>query len=80
MKLPIPDQYRGQYDRAMAGKSRQAAMRVNCLMCCGWQAAEVRKCTITDCPCYPYRMGRACKDGTESENTPPEAGENGATE
>ena len=44
------------YLRAMSGKSRKAAVRVNCLMCCGWQVNEVRLCTAKNCPLYPYRM------------------------
>ncbi len=32
------------YLRAMSGRSRQAAVRVNCLMCVGWNSAEVDRC------------------------------------
>lgn len=34
------------------------AIRANCLMCSGDQPKEVRLCSITYCPLYPYRMGR----------------------
>jgi hypothetical protein len=43
-----------------AGHARQGlakVMRKKCLDCCGFQAAEVRKCVATDCPLWPYRMG-----------------------
>ena len=34
------------------------AIRAKCLDCCCQQASEVRACTVTECPLYPYRMGR----------------------
>lgn len=33
------------------------AIRAKCIDCCCGQKAEVRKCTATDCPLWPYRMG-----------------------
>lgn len=33
-------------------------MREKCLDCCGGQHSEVRLCHITDCPLWPYRMGK----------------------
>ena len=33
------------------------AIRKKCLDCSYWQPKEVRKCTVIDCPIYPYRMG-----------------------
>lgn len=33
-------------------------MRQKCLDCVGFQASEVRKCVCTDCPLFPYRMGK----------------------
>lgn len=61
-KLPIlndqvPKKYKGMYDRAMTGRSRKAAVRLHCIMCMGWDATEVDKCTATGCPMYPYRAG-----------------------
>ena len=32
-------------------------IRKKCLDCCCGQHSEVRKCNITDCPLWPYRMG-----------------------
>ena len=32
------------------------AIREKCLDCCGHYPSEVRKCHITDCPLWPYRM------------------------
>ena len=51
----IPTAYRGTYDRAMSGNSRQAAMHAFCLECMGWQREEVRVCTSYACPLFPYR-------------------------
>ena len=34
------------------------AMRAKCLDCCCGQAKEVRNCPATDCPLWPYRMGK----------------------
>lgn len=63
----IPSSYRGLYRRAMTGRSRRAAIRAHCLMCCGWQYVEVENCTATTCPLYPYRLGVAT---TEPEAEP----------
>ena len=34
------------------------AIRKKCLDCSCFQPKEVRKCTVIDCPIYPYRFGR----------------------
>ena len=34
------------------------SIRAKCIDCCCGNAAEVRKCTVTDCPLWPFRMGR----------------------
>ena len=52
----IPPKYRGNYERAMASKSRKAAIRAQCLECCGWNSKEVRNCTSTDCTLYKFRI------------------------
>lgn len=33
------------------------AIRAKCLDCCGGQRDEVRKCLISRCPLYQFRMG-----------------------
>ena len=35
------------------------ALRAHCLDCCGGSAQEVRLCTATRCPSWPYRLGRS---------------------
>ena len=45
------------------------AIRAKCLDCCCGHPSEVRICTATKCPLYPYRMGKrpkAGRDATES--------------
>lgn len=32
-------------------------IRKKCLDCCGQQKGEVRKCVVTDCPLWAFRMG-----------------------
>ncbi len=50
-----PLRYKATYRKAMAGKSRKAAMTAFCVMCMGYQAHEVKRCTAPACPLYPYR-------------------------
>lgn len=33
------------------------AMRAKCMDCCGDSFSEVRKCTVTRCALWPFRMG-----------------------
>jgi len=33
-----------------------SVIREKCLDCCCQQISEVRKCVMTDCPLWPYRM------------------------
>ena len=54
-RAQIPRHYLATYDRAMAGKSRKAAMRAFCLECCGWEIREVFRCSDLACPLHPYR-------------------------
>ena len=42
--------------------SRSKAIRLKCLDCCCGQSVEVRKCPLTDCPLWRYRMGREEND------------------
>lgn len=39
-------------------KSVLKAIREKCLDCCIGQHAEVRRCHITDCALWPFRMGK----------------------
>lgn len=37
--------------------TRSKAIRAKCLDCCCGNSAEVRRCEITTCPLWIYRMG-----------------------
>ena len=53
------------------GLSPMKVIRGKCLDCCGGSAGEVRKCTATGCPLWPYRMGenpfRAVREMSEDQ-------------
>lgn len=48
--------------------SRAKAIRQKCLDCCCDNMSEVRKCPMTKCPLWRYRMGKEIKDMTCEEN------------
>lgn len=52
----IPPKYRGHYERGIAGNSRKAAIRAQCLACCGWSSKEVRHCTSMGCTLHKFRI------------------------
>jgi hypothetical protein len=62
----IPAKHRKLYDQGRAGKAK-AAIRCNCLMCVGWESAEVEKCTATGCPLYTLR-NLAAQRATDAPN------------
>ena len=37
--------------------SRKEAIRNFCLECMGYQVAEIKRCTATECWLYPWRLG-----------------------
>ena len=51
----MPKHLHKLFKRAWSGKSRRAAILANCVMCMGYERAEVRRCTATACPLWPYR-------------------------
>lgn len=51
----ISNKYKGLYNKALARRSRKAAIRSFCLECCYYQEKEVRECTDVGCPLYRYR-------------------------
>lgn len=54
------------------------AIRKKCLDCCAGQVAEVRRCTVENCPLFPYRMGHKPKGyaNTPDSNLSEKAQEN----
>ena len=73
----MPKLYRGLYDRAMAGKSRKAAMHAFCLEC-GWQIREVHLCTDPACPLHPYRPTSRASQGAPQDSAAQLESPNGA--
>lgn len=41
--------------------TRSRAIRLKCLDCCCGNNAEVRRCELTNCPLWRYRMGSESK-------------------
>ena len=37
------------------------AIRAKCMECCCGQAKEIKLCNLSDCPLFPYRMGKRPK-------------------
>lgn len=52
----VPKKYKGLYAKAIAKKSRKAAIRSFCLECVSYYPDEVKKCTDEGCPLYKYRV------------------------
>jgi hypothetical protein len=50
----IPPKYRKLYLKATDG-NRPAAVRCQCLECCGWAKADVTGCSDLACPLYAVR-------------------------
>ena len=51
----VPDKYRARLKRVLQGHNRPDAVRLHCIMCMGWEVAEVKRCTSTTCPLYAFR-------------------------
>lgn len=65
-RAQMPRKYRGQYDRAVAGKSLRACINAQCLECVAWVSREVTLCTDLACPLWavrPYRDSGSAQDG-----------------
>ncbi len=48
--------------------TRGQAIHAYCKECMCGQVAEIRKCPCTDCPLYPYRMGKEEKAEAEKSD------------
>lgn len=46
--------------------TRQRAIRVKCLECCG-TSNEVKHCAITDCALWPYRLGKGVNQSLDGD-------------
>jgi len=68
----IHDTLTGYNFRVDAPLRRAPAIRQKCLECQGGNSAEVRRCCITDCPLWPWRMGRPLRPEERSPGQIPE--------
>lgn len=52
--------------------TRGKAIKAKCLDCCCGQYTEVKKCTVTTCPLWIYRLGKEVDENTPKlpQNTP----------
>jgi hypothetical protein len=52
------------------------AIRAKCLECSNYSFREVKKCDISYCPLYPFRLGKAhrSKHAVEAQKTAPRGG------
>lgn len=48
--------------------TRKKAIRLKCLDCCCGNSAEVRRCAISKCPLWQYRMGSEKKAEILAQN------------
>jgi len=74
----MPERYRANYDQAVSGRSRAAAVKAICLECVCFQKEEVRLCTSLACPLYPYRpykLTEESKQYPEGTSLAPESNE-----
>lgn len=47
------------------------SIRAYCLECSNQQPAEVKNCHLTDCPLWPYRMGKNPARAGQGPKVPP---------
>ena len=48
--------------------TRRKAIRLKCLDCCGGSCADVRRCTVTSCPLFLYRLGKQIPGNNREAN------------
>lgn len=57
----IPPKYKRLAKKALVSPTPVKAIRAQCLECCGWSSAEVKRCETLECFLFPYRNGRRPK-------------------
>ena len=53
-----PEGMRGRYEGMARSPGLAAIVRLKCLECCAWNAAEVSKCEIRSCALWKRRAKR----------------------
>lgn len=69
------ERYHKMIEKVKNGKSRTLAIKAKCLDCCNWSISEVKRCSIEDCPLWPYRpkkKKKAQENNTKTEISPSE--------
>jgi len=56
--MAITCTYKSKYGLETQELTPIRAIRKKCLDCCCWNQAEVKHCSITDCPLHGFRFGR----------------------
>jgi len=59
----IPKKYKRLAKNTRARPTPVRAIRAQCLECCGWNSAEVKRCVSRECFLFPYRTGHRPKAG-----------------
>lgn len=59
----VPAEFKSLAEKASSG-SMKAGIKLKCLDCCCWQPAEVRRCTMVNCPLYGFLK----RDGKPEKN------------
>lgn len=54
----IPLRHHPVFLEAWDGGPPEAAIRAQCLECCGYSEAEVQRCGAWDCPLFFHRRGK----------------------
>jgi hypothetical protein len=57
-ELDVPLRCKNLNERALSGKSRDAAIRLFCLTRCAYSQREVVLCEDHECPLHKYRLSR----------------------
>ena len=56
-------------------QTRKQAIKAKCLDCSGGIRAEIRRCPVTNCPLWPFRMGTEQRSTGTDEEAPEEPAE-----
>lgn len=53
-----------EYDFSKTPLTVKQAIRINCIICMGYETTEVKNCTSVNCPLYPHRLGKMKRGDT----------------
>ena len=67
LKQSVPERFWERFKKIILTGPRGPCIRLKCLDCQNYQEAEVRRCTLTFCPLWRFRMGREKSAGDANE-------------